>query len=257
MPSFFNNQLHAEEESPLDETETLSEVEIRLHKANYYRAVLDQQLFGEDESEAAVEVSGEFREFALKRLRVLMGIQAEESQQSKPDIFTEEQLEALRVWADRLINKPALMEARLPPQVPTIAPVSTTPQPPKVQTVQVAAPSKTKKTSKPSKSLKKNEKTAKEDPKGVKTDPDTGEKYFEVKQETVDEKGRPTVRAVRMSLNNTQAPINDPNYKPMPPKDQMIVVDHQKAMQAQQGQMTNPLLAGLLNKLVKSGVEDT
>src|SRR5688572_18508420 len=62
---------------PYDEAETLSEVEERLVKANYYRAILDQPLFGADDSDTAADVEREFRDFALERLRILLGMQAE------------------------------------------------------------------------------------------------------------------------------------------------------------------------------------
>lgn len=255
MSNFFKvTDDEEQEETQLTEEETLSEVEVRLHKANYYRAVLDQQLFGEDDSEAAIEVSREFRDFALSRLRVLMGIEL--PPEEKQNLFSGEQVEALKVWADRLISKPTLMEAKPPPQVPTLTPVVQTPPAPKVQTVQVSAPSTKptkKKTQAKSTKLAGRPKAEEGLPNGVKVDSVTGEKYFEVEKDAIDEFGKPFKKKVRMSINGQNKPVNDPNYKALPNPQQMEQLEHQRAMNSHQTQMGNPLIGAALNHFLKGG----
>ncbi len=90
-----------------EEAKTITEVEIRLRKANFYRVVLDNPLF-DNGDEIAAEVEQEFRTFAIGRLRVLMGLQAEAKTQG--EAFPPEELQVLRLWAVKLLNKPAILQ---------------------------------------------------------------------------------------------------------------------------------------------------
>lgn len=106
-----------------EEVRTLSEVERRLRKSNCYRAILDQPLFDENASEEAVEVEAEFREFALARLRELMGISA-----IKPPVeqqFSYEEEVALKAWAAKLVGKPAILSIDPGPAKPAVSSVKT------------------------------------------------------------------------------------------------------------------------------------
>ncbi len=221
------------------EAETLSEVEIRLVKANYYRAILDQPLFGADDSDAAFEVEREFRDFALERLRILLGMQAEKAPEEKA--FTEDQEDVLREWADRLMAKPQLLGV-VPsnqPQVSmtTVRPVSqqSPPRPikPTVNQVSVATQTVPRKRGRPP-GTGKNQRlqqsqaldtqpsqthglSQSEIDAGMKIDAEG--KYFE--QNGHDQvTGQPKI--IKMRVGGVQVPVNDPNYKPMPSPDSDI-----------------------------------
>jgi hypothetical protein len=92
-----------------EEIRTLTEVERRLRKANYYQAILGQVLFEGGASEEAVEVEAEIREFALKRLRILIGIEAEIAPAPRTSFSHEEEV-ALKMWAGKILGKPAVLE---------------------------------------------------------------------------------------------------------------------------------------------------
>jgi hypothetical protein len=216
------------------EAETLSEVEVRLVKANYYRAILEQPLFGADDSDIAYEVEQEFRAFALERLRILLGMQAEKQPEEKP--FTPDQEEVLREWADRLIVKPQLLgvAANPAPQVQQAtvrqpAPVAPAPAPKPVQPTvnQVAVPTQQapKRRGRPP-GTGKNQRAAQapqaplpqltqaEIDNGVKVD--AGGKYMEQPGHDAIT-GQP--KLIKVYLQAQQTPVNDPNYKPMPMAD--------------------------------------
>jgi hypothetical protein len=108
-----------------EEIRTLTEVERRLRKANYYQAILGQVLFEGSASEEALEVEAEIREFALKRLRILIGIEAEVS--ASRSSFSHEEEVALKMWAAKILGKPAVLEtpaeeSRKPSLPPTVRP---------------------------------------------------------------------------------------------------------------------------------------
>lgn len=119
------------------EVNTLSEVEVRLVKANLYRAILDQPLFGNDDDAITREVQDEIRQYTLKRLRQLIGIDQEDKVIAAKALFTDTQVTTLRALADRMAGK---LTALATPQVAPVAP-----QAPQVRSVQVAtAPKKSR-----------------------------------------------------------------------------------------------------------------
>lgn len=272
--SFFKRQ-PTDEQSPESEQptedETLDEVEVRLHKAQYYRAVLDNDLFGGDESDVAAQVSSEFREFALTRLRVLLGIEQERVEPQPVELpFSEEQIEALQMWAEKLLNKPALLQQTS--QQPQVTPVMSKvevksqprfssvppPQPVVVTSKRPAAKTPPKKETIKSKSTAKTpKKVAKQEdlPPGVKVD-ENGEKYFEQEKEVVDQYGKVVKKTVKMSINDQVAPpINDPNYKPMPSPQMMQAVSQQMA-QSGMGFAQGFGLGPEIQKFMNTGVNE-
>ena len=92
------------EEMSREEAESaqLSEVEVRLEKANCYRVLLQDSMFS-DYTPATSEVEAEIRTFIQKRLRVLMGIEQDTSGPS--GTFSKEEVSALKHLASRVISK--------------------------------------------------------------------------------------------------------------------------------------------------------
>lgn len=93
----------------------MSEAERRFARAQYYQALLKEQLFQDDNSQTATEVVTEIRGFIRSRLAVLLGIQQERSQVA--DVFSAEEVKALKQVAARVLKKPDIVQA---PAVPTL-----------------------------------------------------------------------------------------------------------------------------------------
>lgn len=128
-----------EEEQVQQRTETeyrtLSAVEARLEKANLYRAVLENPLFPDEGSSISAEVEQEYREFTLRRLNVLLGI--EDSGTPETELEFEEK-KILKVWARKLLGKPSVLGLPAQVQEPrlqsTVTPVTVKVQPrPQIQ----------------------------------------------------------------------------------------------------------------------------
>lgn len=107
------NTLNSREEEDLDdvleemdredaEANQLSEVEVKLEKANCYKVLLQDSMF-EDYTSATAEVEAEIRSFIHKRLRILMGIEQEGPVAS--GTFSKEEVNALKHLASRVISK--------------------------------------------------------------------------------------------------------------------------------------------------------
>jgi len=96
----------------------------RIEQANLYLTLLNHQLFspGSARPEIISAVENEIKNFILERLEVLLGM-AQPKQEAAPssiiDLFTDEQLEALKAIADRLISK----KPTVTPAAPQIMPV--------------------------------------------------------------------------------------------------------------------------------------
>ena len=118
-------------EAAAEDYRALSEVETRLRKSNCYRAILDQPLFDDGASAEAFEVEAEFREFALNRLRELMGLGRQEKVEAKQ--FSAEEEVTLRTWAAKLMGRPAIFN------VEAAAPVKTVAKAPSVQALPAPA----------------------------------------------------------------------------------------------------------------------
>lgn len=109
--------------------QVLTDVEMRLHKANMYRIILENRLINSDD-QIADEVENEIRDFVVNRLSTLMGLQAEVKVQSQ---FSDEEAKALKLWANKLMGKPAIMKVE-PVKVEPAKPPA--PQAPSVNLVQ-------------------------------------------------------------------------------------------------------------------------
>ena len=242
------------------EERILSEVQARLIKANYYRLILDQNLFGDAEDAIAYEVEQEFREFAVERLSILMGLKTAPAL-AVESRFSPEQEEALAEWANRLINKPHLLgvgnaQAQLqqvkvqptqqPPTPPKLTPVVTQ-QYQQVQQRKRGRPPGTGKYQKQSSvelATPTAVKTEEVLPEGIKVD-EKGNKYFEQLDPV-------TNYMVKMFVNGQPPPVDDPNYKKMPTEDQAIQLGMMQGADIQ-AKMTNssPMMGQLFNKLLK------
>ena len=124
------------------ENRILSSVENRLQKANYYRLVLENPLFSDGEHEIAYEVEAEFRNFALERLQILMGERPERSELDLPEeliqvlaSFTPVQLQATKLWAEKMIERDPNIQRPQAPAAPKLNPVQAQPAAPSLNVV--------------------------------------------------------------------------------------------------------------------------
>lgn len=251
MANFFTNQ-DLDEDQEQDETaestahdrlmSSLEEVDKRLHKASYYRAILDNSLFGGDTSDVAEEVESEFREFARKRLSVLMGIETE-SAQSNPEIvfltenLTEERVEALVAWADKLLAKPHLLAAQPQPQA---TPVMTAPQvtqhrpQPQVQVQQSrpqvtvsARPKQPEKQTKPFQPVEKLKKSSakkkREQPEKIAVGATNRKTVTLTVNKTVNGKQVTEEKEIETGMSQNMPKPGENGYKPMPMGAQMLM----------------------------------
>jgi hypothetical protein len=120
-----------EEHAP--ETDSrISEAMRKLEKAQLYQTLINNSVFGPNSARPDIqeEVEAELREFAERRLNVLLGIstEAEIKVQALPPQFNEEEAEVLKALAHRALQKKA--EVSVPP-TPTIKTVSQKPNLPK------------------------------------------------------------------------------------------------------------------------------
>jgi hypothetical protein len=143
MPSFEDtqnavnqalDQMDDDTEGMAEEIRTLTEAQRRLRKANYYQTILSQPLFEGEVSEEGEEVEDEMREFALKRLRCFLGMEAEEQEQKVQGQFDDEEILALKVFTAKCLGRP-------PPTPDTVEPKKRAPKavPPQVKLKQVQA----------------------------------------------------------------------------------------------------------------------
>jgi hypothetical protein len=109
----------------------MSEVELRLEEANWYRALLSNSLFN-NSGPIADKVEAEVRDFVRSRLRVLLGIDPEKK--AVNEVFSQPEIVALKGLAARITGQrgpaqpsaPQKAEMRPVPQVNQAqAPVST------------------------------------------------------------------------------------------------------------------------------------
>ncbi len=111
------------EESPapveeLEDTE-LSDVDLRLETADYYRAILRHEFF-DTESNASQIVDREIRTFIRERLEVLLGLRTA----NQPSVvveapFDDEEVQALKLLASKVLKRPGIVSE--PPAVKKMA----------------------------------------------------------------------------------------------------------------------------------------
>jgi outer membrane biosynthesis protein TonB len=103
-----------------DEAEDImSEAERRFSLASYYKELINNPIFRNSDAEA-VTVVKEVKQFARQRLEELIGLKAKVEQHVQnvkvESPFTDEQVEALKALADRLLQKPKLAEIEVKPK---------------------------------------------------------------------------------------------------------------------------------------------
>lgn len=94
----------AQEESPYDSIRLLARE--RVEQANLYTALLDANFFSEDSArpEILTKVESEIKSFVSERLAVFVGLKVEaQAEQPVEQLFSEEQIGALKSLADRLL----------------------------------------------------------------------------------------------------------------------------------------------------------
>lgn len=218
-----------------EEIQLLTEVESRLRKANYYRIILDQDLFEGQASEEALEVELEFRQFAYKKLTTLLGMQAEETSRST---FTPNEEIALKALAAKVLAaEPSLARQELPP--PTLKKVQMAPPkpPPLVQPqlkkltdpTALAAPQKRK----VAKSTPKPQKQPQAAPE-VAAAPSKPPQFLEVEVKGADGK----MAKVQM---NTQGQVRPTGIQPAPAPNPELLFAMEMA-RADQAEQSNPIL---------------
>lgn len=130
-PNLVTETLEELEDPQPDE---FSEAERRLAKAGFYRDVMNNQLLS-SEHPCAIEVEAELQAWAKERLEQLLGIRAEPKAAAKQEVvaklpFSQEQVDALKLLADKVLNKttqPPTQPAPAAPTQPTVVPVKTAP----------------------------------------------------------------------------------------------------------------------------------
>ena len=111
-------EVMAEQTSLQTQVEVMSEVRIRMHKAKYYEALLQNPLFGPNQHPLASEVEAEVREFVMERLCVFLGMKPEaKAQPQASEVFDEEQIGALTMLANRILKRPLMAGSTRRPQV--------------------------------------------------------------------------------------------------------------------------------------------
>lgn len=120
------------QESAADFEEQFSEAERRFARAQYYRALLSESIFGDDSSQNATEVVEEIRGFIRSRLAVLLGVRIEPVQKAE-SVFSDEELQVLKAVCSKVLKKPSLIQET--PKAPTLKKVEA-PQRPKVKPTQ-------------------------------------------------------------------------------------------------------------------------
>ncbi len=218
-----------------EENETLTEVEVRLRKANYYRAVLDNPLF-DNGDEIANEVEQEFRNFAISRLRNLLGMSVDAV--SQPSAFPPDEIEVLRLWAAKLLKKPTMMQIE-PASKPVSKPMPEfATQAPRLN--RVTAPSEQPHKRGPGRppGTGKNQKAAQQLPPG--RIEENGRQFVEV--ERTDPEGKSHM--IRVDVT---PPVEVPGRKPMPSGDQALMMEIMKADQVQK-----QMLGKDLNKVIST-----
>lgn len=141
------SQMRAQQRVQQSAATPMDEIEYRLNLSTFYKAVLEQPLFGDDSGPFAATVEQEVRQFILGRLGDLLGT-------NKPKVevrsqFTDTEAKALKLMAQRLITpsqhpkelRVADPEYRAEPQIqpvvrPTVAPVKE----PEIVPTKVSAP---------------------------------------------------------------------------------------------------------------------
>jgi hypothetical protein len=153
MPFDFDEEFTATDDSPapeplpalpeLEPEEEVSEVERRLEKAQYYRAIMATDL-REDDSESAEEVQREIKAFIRERMAVLVGATPGAPSVAPASPFTRDETMVLKQLARKFLKiGPAPEVAK-----PVAAPAKVAPKP-------VTKPAKLAKAAKPVKGLKK------------------------------------------------------------------------------------------------------
>lgn len=102
--------------------EQMSEAELRLQKASYYRILLDDHLFEDQSNPICVEIEREMRQFVRTRLSVLLNLTSEK--EPGTDLFSTQEVSALKAMAAsfnaqevavlkalaaKIVSRPALM----------------------------------------------------------------------------------------------------------------------------------------------------
>lgn len=127
------------------EDEELFDVDLRLETADYYRAILNHDFF-DVQSQAAEIVDREVRAFIRERLEVLLGLRAPKEQEAAPSPFSDDEVQALKTIAAKVLGKPSLIAAsapvvkKMPTPVPAPKPQAKPILKPKPQARKVPAP---------------------------------------------------------------------------------------------------------------------
>lgn len=85
----------------------LSEAVKRIEQAKLYETLLKHSLFGPNSARPEIisTVENEIKQFILSRLEILLGIKPNPEQQKKDNLFSEEEVDALKAIASKLISK--------------------------------------------------------------------------------------------------------------------------------------------------------
>jgi hypothetical protein len=127
------------EESPEKGAGDYTEAEWRLEKAQFYRAIIGNQLLSSNHP-AAIEVEKELQEWAHRKFENLLGIGSVDKPVPAPNLpFNEEEIDALKAVAAKVLRKSEQAPATVAPvvasppkpttsPVPAVRPVATPPK---------------------------------------------------------------------------------------------------------------------------------
>lgn len=101
-----------------EENPELSDVDLRLETADYYRAILKHDFFNTDTPAASI-VDQEIRTFIRERLEILLGLRAPRPEAANQ--FSDEEVEALKVVASKILGRPSLVGEPTVRKMPTPA----------------------------------------------------------------------------------------------------------------------------------------
>ncbi len=132
------------DEATDEEDDALEEdVESRLEAAVYYKTLLRGELFAGASTAAGRIVTKRVRDFVRTELRKLLGLERTEEPQQAAQVFTPDEVQALKVVAGRVLSKTSVSEG---PQLRTVEVAPAAPKAPQLQprVVGAATPEKPK-----------------------------------------------------------------------------------------------------------------
>lgn len=254
------------EESPDEFQQDFSEAEEKFQQYQYYKTWLEHDWLPDDDSEIGQKTLKEVKDFFRERIASIFGNVVVKPKAQVEEVFTEEELKALKTLVARLLKKPELAQV----QQPVIAKAPPVITAPKMKPVTLSKPKQATKKAAPK--LKKAEKAPESEPEEFPDQPEakfTGE-VVEVKHQKyakyvhpqrgeywLGENGQKYIQGMNGDgepyMKNVTEPSKPPRGapQPIPPltKAQLEAVSQQKAISS-----TASLQSSVISGNVLSGL---